>query len=104
MNTAHPASLPPGPRPSGGIRRSTTASTTDASSDVKNIHGPGRTGTGGAPAPGTQGKPWLIVSARPIVVVASKKAALVARSDRRDKPGEDGAFIGDISSPITRHG
>src|SRR5438105_2086583 len=57
MNTAQPASLPPGARGSGGISRSTNASTAAPSSGVKNSHGPGRTGVGGEPASGCHGRP-----------------------------------------------
>src|SRR3954470_11264369 len=55
MKTAHPASLPPAPWLSGGIRRSTTASIVAASSAVKKSQGPGRHGCGGLASPGTHG-------------------------------------------------
>jgi hypothetical protein len=63
---------------------------------VKNIQGPGRIGTGGLPALGAQGRPWLISRVRPAVVVASQNAAAVASTDLRDNPGEDGAFMGQL--------
>src|SRR5450631_4357421 len=83
MKTAQPASLPPGPRSSGGIRRSTAASISEASSDVKNIHGPGRTSAGGVAVPGSHGMPPLRVRARPALVPATSKAAVETRSERR---------------------
>src|SRR5882757_2756680 len=94
MKTAHPASLPPGPRSSRGISRSTVASTSDASSDVKNCQGPGRTGTGGVAVPGRHGMPPLTVRASPEVVLVKKIAALDASNERRDiLTGEKASII-----------
>jgi hypothetical protein len=56
MKTAHPASFPPGVSGSGGMMRSTMASTARPSGPVKKTHGPGLTGTGGLPAFGAQGR------------------------------------------------
>src|SRR5271169_4861413 len=83
MNTAHPASLPPGPRSSGGIRRSTAASISAASSAVKNIQGPGRTGKGGEAAPASQGIPPEMVRER-APVPATSRAAVEASNERRE--------------------
>ena len=84
MNTAHPASLPPGPRLSGGIRRSTTASITAASSAVKNIQGPGSTTTGGVAVPASQGSPPATARACAKVVPTKKNAAAELSNKRRD--------------------
>src|SRR5665213_1780392 len=89
MKTAQPASLPPGPRSSGGIRRSTAASTKEASSDVKNIQGPGRTNIGGLASPGCHGIPPVRVRARPAVVPAKSSAAVETSSERRDSLDEN---------------
>src|SRR5882672_11309946 len=75
MKTAQPTSLPPGPRSSGGISRSTAA---------KNCHGPGRTGIGGVAVPGRHGMPPVIVRASPDVVLVRRTAAADASSERRD--------------------
>src|SRR5271154_1954244 len=84
MNPAPPASLPPGPRSSGGISRSTAASTSAASSAVKNIQGPGRTCSGGGAVPGDHGISPEIVRALPLVIPTIKKAAVEYNSDLRD--------------------
>src|SRR5580693_8244511 len=84
MKTAHPASLPPGPRLSGGISRSTAASITAASSAVKNIHGPGRTTTGGVAVPASHGRPPASVRARAKVVPTKKNAAAEPSNKRLD--------------------
>ncbi len=55
MKTAQPASLPPSVSGSGGIRRSTSASTAAPSAGSKKIHGPLTNGAGGDPASGRQG-------------------------------------------------
>src|SRR5664279_1841830 len=93
MKTAHPASLPPGPRSSGGIRRSTAASISAASSAVKNIHGPGRTSVGGLAAPGSHGRAPFSVRARATVEPATSSAAVDASIARRVKFDEYGASI-----------
>src|SRR5665647_2637384 len=84
MNTAQPVSFPPGPRLSGGISRSTAASTSAASSAVKNIQGPGRTIAGADAVPGFHGMPPISVRARPDDVPATKRAAVETRKERRD--------------------
>src|SRR3984885_767646 len=84
MNTAHPASFPPGPRLSEGIKRSTAASITAASSAVKNIQGPGRTTTGGVAVPASHGRLPLRVRARAKVVPTRTNAVADANNERRD--------------------
>ena len=84
LGSAHPASFPPGPRLSGGIRRSTAASITAASSAVKNIQGPGRTITGGVAVPASHGRLPLRVRARAKVVPTRTNAAADANNERRD--------------------
>src|SRR5438132_5718648 len=86
MKTAQPASLPPGVCGSGGISRSTSASTAAPSSGVKYTHGPGRTGVGGAPAFGAQGRLPLTIKARAEVVEKNNHPAVVASSSRRLRP------------------
>src|ERR1700720_1283315 len=93
MNTAHPASLPPGPRSSAGIRRSTAASTNEASSAEKNIHGPGRTAAGGLAVPGLHGIPSPIVEAPAEIEFAKRQTAVEARSERRDIFVRKTAFV-----------
>src|SRR4051795_1951871 len=83
MNTAHPASLPPAPRSSGGINRSTADSTIAASSPVKNSHGPGLHGAGGFAAPGSHGMLPLKTRA-PADFEPSANAAAEPRKIRRD--------------------
>src|ERR1700730_15494139 len=83
MKTAQPASLPPGVCGSGGISRATSASTAAPSSGVKYTHAPGRTGVGGAPAFGAQGKLPLTIRARAEVVEKNNHTAVVASSSRR---------------------
>jgi hypothetical protein len=53
---------------------------------VKNVQGPGRTGTGGVAVPGLHGMPWLMVRANPDVVLVKKAAAVEASSERREIP------------------
>src|SRR5258706_6734380 len=86
MKTAQPASLPPGVSGSGGINRSTMASTAAPSSGVKNSHGPGRTNGGGTPASGFHGKPPAMVRARPEAVDKRSDSAVAASSSRRRTP------------------
>src|ERR1700684_4227081 len=57
MKTAQPQSFPPGVSGSGGINRSTKASTAALSSGAKNTHGPGLTAWGGSPPTGRHGNP-----------------------------------------------
>src|SRR5665647_1020288 len=104
MKTAQPASLPPSPRSSDGIRRSTAASIKAASSDVKNIQGPGRTRAGGFAAPGSHGMPPLRVRARPSAVLATSSAAVEASSERRDNLAEDRKSTVGISLFSSRNG
>jgi hypothetical protein len=93
MNTAHPASLPPGPRSSAGIRRSTTASMSEPSSAKKNIHGPGCTGEGGLAVPGLHGIAWPIVKAPAETELVKRETAVEARSERRDILARKMAFV-----------
>src|SRR6266404_6665963 len=86
MKTAQPPSLPPGVCGSGGISRSTSASTAAPSSAVKYTHAPGRTDVGGAPAFGAQGKLPLTIRARAEVVEKHNHTAVVAISSRRLRP------------------
>src|SRR5439155_13019472 len=83
MKIAQPASLPPGVCGSGGISRSTSASTAAPSSGVKYTHDPGCTGVGGAPAFGAHGKLPLTIRARAEVVENNNHTAVVASSSRR---------------------
>jgi hypothetical protein len=55
MKAAQPASLPPGVSGSGGINRSTSASTVAPSAGLKKIQDPLTNGAGGEPASGRQG-------------------------------------------------
>jgi leucyl/phenylalanyl-tRNA--protein transferase len=80
--------LPPGPRSSGGISRSAAASIADASSAVKNIHGPGRTTVGGVAVPGAHGIAPLMDNARAALVLDTMSAAVEVRSSRRESRGE----------------
>src|SRR6516164_6086994 len=84
MNAAHPASLPPVLSSSGGIKRSTAASTREASSAEKNVHGPGRAGIGGDAAPGSHGSPPVMMRAYVAAVLAITSAAVDASRDRRE--------------------
>src|ERR1700722_3579812 len=97
MNTAHPASLPPGPRLSGGISRSTAASIVAASSAVKNIQGPGRTTPGGVAVPASHGRPPARVRAWARVVQAKTNAAAEVSNKRRDRFEEVIWFIVTLS-------
>src|ERR1700724_1054880 len=104
MKTAQLASLPPGVCASGGISRSTSASTAAPSSGVKYTHGPGRTGLGGAPAFGAQGKLPLTIRARAEVVEKNNHTAVVASSSRRLRPeavarGQDVLGLPSFSPP-----
>ncbi len=75
-----------------GISRSTAASISAASSAVKNIHGPGRAGSGGVAVPGDHGIAPEIVRALPLVIPAIKKAAVEYNSDRRDNLASKSRF------------
>src|SRR5262249_13280577 len=83
MNTAQPASLPPGVCGSGGISRSTSASMAAPSSAVKYTQGPGRTALGGLPAFGAQGKLSFTTPAKTGVAVSNVIAVVNSRSRRR---------------------
>src|SRR5215813_6137649 len=84
MKTAQPASLPPGVCGSGGINRSTSASTAAPSSAVKYVHGPGFTAVGGAPAFGSHGKPlWTTPAKTELVEENNNVVAVVSISSRR---------------------
>src|SRR5579872_6816670 len=83
MKTAQPASLPPGVFGSGGIRRSTRASTEAASSAVKNSQPPGRTGIGGTPAEGCHGNLPTRMRARAGTSDSRNEAMLPSRTPRR---------------------
>src|SRR5580704_6352848 len=86
MKTAQPASLPPGVCGSGGINRSTSASTAAPSSAVKYVQGPGLTSVGGAPAFCSQGKlPWT-TPAKTEFVENNNVVAVVSISSRRRMP------------------
>src|SRR5262249_18402332 len=89
MKTAQPASLPPGVCGSGGIRRSTSASTAAPSSGVKYTQGPGGTGVGGLPAFGDQGKLPCTTNADAVVVENMSVIAVLNSSSRRLTPGVD---------------
>src|SRR6516165_2735705 len=89
MKTAQPASLPPGVCGSGGINRSRSASTAAPSCAVKYAHGPGRTGVGGLPAFGDQGRLSLTTNAETEVVENIRVIAVVNSSSRRLTPGSD---------------
>src|SRR6201984_459086 len=82
MKTAQPASLPPGVCGSGGINRSTSASTAAPSSAVKYIHGPGVTAVGGAPASGAHGKLYWTTPAKTEWVENNNVVAVVSISSR----------------------
>src|SRR5215468_10981115 len=86
MKTAHPASLPPGVCGSGGINRSTSASTAAASSAVKYVHVPGFTAVGGAPAFGSHGMPPWTRPAKTEFVENNNVVAVVSISSRRRMP------------------
>src|SRR5260370_1253190 len=83
MKTAHPQSLPPGVSGSGGISRSTKASTAAPSSGVKNTHGPGLTAWGGSPANGRQGIPVPPAKVRASATRVISSNALEASNARR---------------------
>ena len=89
MKTAQPASLPPGVCGSGGISRSTSASTAAPSSEVKYTHGPGCTAVGGVPAFVAHGKLPLTISARAEVAENTKAMAVVTSNSRRRTPGSE---------------
>src|ERR1051326_1228092 len=83
MNTAQPASLPPANFGSGGINRSTNASTVAPSSAVKNSQPPGCVWAGGIPAEGCHGNFPAIVRARAGTRESRKDARLPANTLRR---------------------
>src|SRR5271170_1278442 len=97
MKTAHPASLPPGVSGSGGMRRSTSASTAAPSLASKKIHAPGLTGWGGEPASGRQGSNSARPPAAPPI---SRNAALPSNSRRRSLNARPPAKAG---QPTTAH-
>src|SRR6516164_4098608 len=86
MKTAQPASLPPGVCGSGGINRSTSASTAAPSSAVKYVHGPGFTAVGGAPAFGSHGMRLWTTPAKTEFVENNKVVAVVSINSRRRMP------------------
>src|SRR5260370_37204278 len=93
MKTAHPQSLPRGVSGSGGISRSTKASTAAPSSGVKNTHGPGLTAWGGSPANGRQGIPVPPAKVRASAARVISSNALEASNARRlSTPAEGLAF------------
>jgi hypothetical protein len=83
MKTAHPQSLPPGVSGSGGISRSTKASTAAPSSGEKNTHGPGFAAWGGSPANGRHGIPVPPAKDRAPAARAISNIAVDASSARR---------------------
>src|SRR3954452_14756530 len=82
MNTAQPASLPPAPRSSGGISRSTAAWTVAASSAMKNCHGPGRQGLGGFARLGLQGIAPVMIRALAETELTRMEAAEASKARR----------------------
>src|SRR5262245_18654410 len=84
MNTAHPASFPPGVSGSGGMIRSAMASIVWPSGPVKKTHGPGFTGMGGLPAFGVHGRPPAIAAAR-LDKPPSRRTAVLANKSLRLK-------------------
>src|SRR3954454_419605 len=84
MKTAHPASLPPALRASGGMSRSTAASIVAASSALKNSHGPGRHGAGGFARLGLHGMGPLAMRACADTELATMQAA-EASNRRRER-------------------
>src|SRR5262249_16884593 len=89
MNTAQPASLPPGVCGSGGISRSTSASMAAPSSGVKYTQDPGCTAVGGEPAFGAQGKLSFTTPAKTEFVANNNVIAVVSSSSRRCMAGWD---------------
>src|SRR5438105_15808698 len=88
MKTAHPQSLPPAVSASGGINRSTKASTAAPSSGVKNTHGPGSTACGGSPANGRHGIPVPPAKVHaPAVCVTSSNAVEASNALRLGSAG-----------------
>ena len=90
IKTAHPQSLPPGVSGSGGINRSTKASTAAPSSGVKNTHGPGLTACGGSPANGRHGNPLPPANVRALAPRATSSIAVEASNARRLGSQADG--------------
>src|SRR6516225_2807415 len=80
---AQPASLPPGVSGSGGIRRSTKASTVLPSCGVKQRQPSGVTAAGGSADPGFHGRPPLTIAARVVPEFSKSAIALEPRSRRR---------------------
>src|SRR5580692_5615031 len=93
MKTAQPQSLPPGVSRSGGINRSTNASTVAPSSGVKNTHGPGLATCGGSPANGRQGIPAPPGRVRASAARATSSNAVEASNVRRLVRGGDGLAL-----------
>src|SRR5262245_5033249 len=83
MKTAQPTSLPPGVSGSGGLRRTTSASTALASSSVRSRHGPVPAAMGGSAEPGLPGSEPLTISAFATSELTNKAAAVEVRSSRR---------------------
>src|SRR5947207_12562675 len=95
MKTAHPQSFPPAVSGSGGINRSTKASTAAPSSGVKNTHGPGLTTWGGSPANGRQGIPVPPAKVRAHAARVISSNAVEASNPRRlSTPADDLALTG----------
>ena len=90
MKTAHPQSLPPGVSGSGGISRSTKASTAAPSSGVKNTHGPSLAAWGGSPANGRQGNPPPAANVRAPAARATSSIAVEGSNARRLGSPADG--------------
>src|SRR5262249_40353953 len=84
MNTAQPASFPPGVSGSGGMMRSAMASIAWPSGPEKKTHGPGFTRMGGLPAFGVHGRPPVTTAAR-LDKPPSRKTAVLANKSRRLK-------------------
>src|SRR5271163_5008124 len=93
MKTAHPQSLPPGVSGSGGIRRSTNASTVAPSSGVKNTHGPGVAAWGGSPANGRHGIPVPPAKVRALAARVTNSNAVEASNARRLGTPADGLAL-----------
>src|SRR4051794_9189435 len=102
MNTAHPASFPPGVCGSDGMTRSAMASTARPSGPVKKSHGPGFTGTGGLPAFGAHGRRSAMTAARADKPATNQIAVLVNKCRRltpMTKTSEPGSLkLSDSSS------
>ena len=83
MNTAQPQSFPPGVSGSGGISRSTKASTVSPSCGVKKCQPPGVAGDGGLADPGCHGRAPLITVARAAGDTMHNASAVDPKSCRR---------------------